>query len=49
VFKDDDDLTVWITDDMNHIPVLAEAEILVGSIKMELKDYRGLRNPLAKL
>jgi len=49
VFKDDDDLTVWITDDMNHIPVLAEAEILVGSIKMELKNYRGVLNPLAKL
>jgi len=48
VFEEEQDLTVWITDDLNHIPVLAKAEILVGSIKMELKDFRGVKNPLAK-
>lgn len=31
--------TCWITDDANHIPVLAEAKVLVGSIKMELSSY----------
>ena len=49
VFKKEQDLTVWITDDLNHIPVLAQAEILVGSIKMELQDFKGVRNTLAKL
>jgi len=49
VFKDEQDLTVWITDDLNHIPVLAEADILVGSIKMELQDFKGVRNAMAKL
>jgi hypothetical protein len=48
VFKSNDDLNVWITDDPNHIPVLVEAKILVGSIKMELSDYSGLANPIAK-
>ena len=48
VFKQEQDLTVWITDDLNHIPVLAEAEILVGSIKMELKEYSGVRNVMAR-
>ena len=48
IFKDDDDLEVWITDDKNQIPVLAEAKILVGSIKMELTGYEGLANPIAK-
>lgn len=48
VFKQEQDLTVWITDDLNHIPVLAEAEILVGSIKMELKEYSGVRNAMAR-
>jgi hypothetical protein len=38
-----DDLNVWITDDGNHIPVLAQAKVLVGSIKMELSGYEGLR------
>jgi hypothetical protein len=49
VFKEEQDLTVWITDDLNHIPVLAQAEILVGSIKMELQEFKGVRNELAKL
>lgn len=48
VFKTNDDLNVWITDDGNKIPVLAQAKVLVGSIKMELSDYEGLANPIAK-
>jgi len=48
VFKTNDDLSVWITDDANHIPVLAQAKILVGSIKMELSGYEGLANPIAR-
>jgi hypothetical protein len=49
VFKNNDDLNVWITDDGNRIPVLVQAKILVGSIKMELTGYEGLVNPIAKL
>ena len=48
VFKKEEDLSVWITDDKNLIPVLAQAKILVGSIKMELIQYSGLRNAIAK-
>ena len=48
IFKANDDLNVWVTDDANHIPVLAEAKVLVGSIKMELSGYEGLANPIAK-
>jgi hypothetical protein len=47
VFKEQDDMTVWVTDDKNRIPVRAEAEILVGSVKMDLKKYSGIANPLA--
>ena len=48
VFKKEEDLSVWITDDKNLIPVLAQAKILVGSIKLELIKSSGLRNPQAK-
>ncbi len=48
VFKSNDDLNVWITDDGNRIPVLVQAKILVGSIKMQLTDYEGLANPIAR-
>jgi len=47
VFKEQEGMTVWISDDKNKIPVRAEAEILVGSVKMDLKKYSGLANPLA--
>lgn len=48
IFEGNSDLNVWITDDANHIPVLAQAKVLVGSIKMELSSYEGLANPIAK-
>ncbi len=47
VFKDEEDMTVWVSDDDNRIVVRAEAKILVGSIKMDLKGYSGLANPLS--
>lgn len=47
VFKEEEDMTVWVTDDLNRIVVRAQAEILVGSIKMDLKSYDGLANPLS--
>ncbi|MBA3901780.1 MAG: DUF3108 domain-containing protein [Bacteroidetes bacterium] len=49
IFKDESDMTVYITDDENKIPILVEAKIMVGSVKMELISYEGLANPLAKV
>lgn len=49
VFKKEEDLTVWISDDANHLPILAKAKIMVGSIKMEMKSYSGLMNPIAQV
>ena len=49
VFKKEEDMTIWITDDKNHVPILAKAKILVGSIKMEMMEYSGLANPVAKV
>lgn len=49
IFKHEEDLKIWITDDKNHIPIKAKAKVLVGSIQMELTGYSGLANPIAKL
>lgn len=49
VFKDPYPVTLWVTDDKNMIPVLAESEILVGKVKMELIEYSGLRNPFTAM
>lgn len=47
IFKKEEDMTAWISDDKNRIPVRAEAKIAVGSVKMDLMDYSGLANELA--
>jgi len=49
VFKSDDDLNVWITDDKNKIPILVKSDLMVGSIKMEVVEYEGLANTIAKV
>jgi hypothetical protein len=49
VFKDEEDMTIWVTDDKNKVPVLIQSNLLVGSIKVELKDYEGLSHPLEQL
>ena len=47
VFKEQESMTVWLSDDKNRIVVRAQADVLVGSIKMDLKDYCGLASPLS--
>ena len=44
IFKKSNDLKVWISDDPNHIPLRAQANILFGSIKMDIESYSGLIN-----
>jgi hypothetical protein len=44
VFKHADALTVWVTDDANHIPVRIEGLIYVGSIKVDITQHTGLKN-----
>ena len=44
-FKTDYPMTLWVSDDANKIPVLAESEVIVGAVKMELISYSGLLNP----
>jgi hypothetical protein len=46
VFKDSEAITMWVTDDENHIPLRAQSEIWVGSLKADLVKMSGVRNPL---
>jgi hypothetical protein len=47
VFKDEDDMTVWITDDANRIPVRVQTDIWVGSLKVDITGYKNLKNPFS--
>lgn len=42
VFRHDEDLTIWISDDVNHLPIRCQGDILVGSIKLDLIHVTGL-------
>lgn len=48
IWKNPDDLAVYISNDANRIPVLAKTRILFGTVKMELTNASGLRNPSAR-
>ena len=49
LFENEEDVTVWISDDENKIPLLAQGKVLIGSVKMELSKAKGLANPSAKI
>jgi hypothetical protein len=45
IFKKEEDMVVWLSDDENHIPIRAKAEILFGSLKVDLLAYKGIMHP----
>jgi hypothetical protein len=46
VFSDPYPMTLWITDDKNHVPLYVESAIIVGTVKLELIKYSGLANAM---
>jgi hypothetical protein len=44
VFKEEESLTVWISDDDNKIPIRVKASLAVGSLKADIDAYKGLKN-----
>jgi hypothetical protein len=46
IFTEDSKMTVWGSDDKNKIPLIIESPISVGSVKVVLKEYNGLRYDL---
>jgi hypothetical protein len=49
MFEGGERMTIWITDDENHIPIRIETPIIVGSVKVDMKSYQGLRYPLSSM
>ncbi|MEZ4809644.1 MAG: DUF3108 domain-containing protein [Allomuricauda sp.] len=44
VFKEQESLTLWVSNDLNKIPIRIKADLAVGSLKADLEAYNGLRN-----
>ncbi|MBN9296820.1 MAG: DUF3108 domain-containing protein [Filimonas sp.] len=49
IFQGGEKMTVWVTDDQNHFPVRIESPITVGSIKVDLMQYRNNRWPVSSM
>jgi len=49
LFEGGEKMTVWVTDDANHLPLRIESPITVGSVKVDMMGYRNLRYPLTSM
>lgn len=46
IFKASESVTMWVTDDKNHIPIQIKAELAVGSLKADLHSYSNVKYTL---
>lgn len=46
LFAEGEKMTVWVSDDSNHLPLRVESAIVVGSVKADMMDFQNLRIPL---
>jgi hypothetical protein len=49
IFEGGKEITVWVTDDGNKIPIMAEARILIGAIRINLAGQQGLKHEMTSL
>ena len=49
IFEGGENMTVWVSDDANHIPLRVESPIAVGSVKIDMMGYENLRYPLTAM
>ena len=49
VFKGEEDMLIWVTDDENRLPVYFEAPLLVGKAAGRMIGYEGLKHPFTSL
>ena len=48
-FASEDDMDIWMSDDVNHVPIRAKLNLRVGSIKCDLISYSSLKGTLKTL
>jgi hypothetical protein len=46
VFNEGEDMTLWVTNDKNHLPVYCESPIIIGNIKARVTSISGTKYPL---
>lgn len=46
LFKGKHPIKMWISDDQNRIPLKIEAELLLGSVDLDIQEYANLKYPI---
>jgi hypothetical protein len=46
VFKAKEGVVMWVSNDLNHIPILLKAELAVGSLKASIDDFKNVKYPV---
>ena len=49
IFTGGEKMTVWVSDDANHLPLRIESPISLGKISADMMGYHNLRYPLKSL
>ncbi|WP_224484150.1 DUF3108 domain-containing protein [Robertkochia aurantiaca] len=44
VFKEEESVTLWVSDDENRVPVRIQADLMIGSLKADLNAFKGLKH-----
>lgn len=47
VFDDGQGMNIYLTNDRNHVPILIDSKLRIGSIRVYLSDYKNLKYPLS--
>ena len=45
VFKEEESLTLWVSNDKNKIPLRIKADLAIGSLRADLDAFKGLKHP----
>jgi len=46
VFKEQESVTIWVSDDYNKIPLRIKASLAVGSLRADIYNFKNLQNPI---
>ena len=45
-FKGENSINIWVSDDVNKVPVKVKVDLWIGSLDMDIKSYKGLQSEL---
>jgi hypothetical protein len=45
IFKGGESMVVWVSDDLNKVPLCIETPLVIGTVKVQLVSRKNLRNP----